>query len=102
LGDSLKIGKTVATAAKATGIVAKAAESPKTDSSLALVPPAPVAVVEEPQATGSIKLDAATLAKLDRLVAAYVIDIAKLDTTDPEFESRVADIRTLGNEDMKA
>ena len=102
MGDSLKIGKTKDTAARATGIVAEAAESPETDNSLALVPPAPVAVVEGPQATGAIKLDATTLAKLDRLVASYVIDIAKLDTTDPEFESRVADIRTLGDEEIKA
>ena len=102
MGDSLRIGKTADTAAKATGIVAKSAEAPKTDSSLALVPPAPVAVVEEPQATGSIKLDASTRAKLDRLVALYVIDITRLETTDAEFESRVADIRTLGDEDIKA
>jgi uncharacterized protein YaaN involved in tellurite resistance len=103
MGESLKIDNTADAAAQATGIVAEAAESPETDnSSLALVPPSPVAVVEEPQATNAIKLDSATLAKLDRLVAAYVVDIAKMDTTDPEFESRVADIRTLGNEDMKA
>jgi uncharacterized protein YaaN involved in tellurite resistance len=103
LGESLKIDNTADATAQATGIVAEAAESPETDnSSLTLVPPSPVAVVEEPQATNAVKLDAATLAKLDRLVAAYVIDIAKLDTSDPEFESRVADIRTLGNEDMKA
>ena len=52
--------------------------------------------------SNAVKLDAATLAKLDRLVAAYVVDIAKLDTNDPEFKSRVADIRTLGDEDIKA
>jgi uncharacterized protein YaaN involved in tellurite resistance len=103
MGESLKIDNTADAAARATGIVAEAAESPETDnSSLALVPPSPVAVVEEPQATNAVKLDAATLAKLDRLVAAYVVDIAKLDTNDPEFKSRVADIRTLGDEDIKA
>ena len=103
MGESLKIDNTADAAARATGIVAEAAESPETDnSSLALVPPSPVAVIEEPQATNAIKLDSATLAKLDRLVAAYVVDIAKLDTNDPEFKSRVADIRTLGDEDIKA
>jgi uncharacterized protein YaaN involved in tellurite resistance len=103
MGESLKIDNTADAAARATGIVAEAAESPETDnSSLALVPPSPVAVIEEPQATNAVKLDAATLAKLDRLVAAYVVDIAKLDTNDPEFKSRVADIRTLGDEDIKA
>ena len=103
MGDSLKIGKTAATAAKRTGIVAPVADSPVPESSsLVLVPPSPVAIVEEPQATNSIKLDAPTLAKLDRLVASYVVAIASLDVNDPKFESRVADIRTLGDEDIKA
>ena len=103
MGDSLKIGKTAATAAKATGIVAPVADPPVPESSsLALVPPAPVAIVEEPQATSAIKLDAPTLARLDRLVASYVVAIASLDINDPKFESRVADIRTLGDEDIKA
>jgi uncharacterized protein YaaN involved in tellurite resistance len=103
MGDSLKIGKTAATTAKATGIVAPVADSPAPQSSsLVLVPPSPVALVEEPRATNAIKLDATTLAKLDRLVASYVVAIASLDVNDPKFESRVADIRTLGDEDIKA
>jgi uncharacterized protein YaaN involved in tellurite resistance len=103
MGDSLKIGKTAATAAKATGIVAHVADAPVPESSsLVLVPPSPVAIVDEPQATKAIKLDAATLARLDRLVAAYVVAIASLDINSPEFESRVSDIRTLGDEDIKA
>ena len=77
MGDSLKIGKTAARADKATGIVAPVPDpdSPAVpeSSALVLVPPAPIAVVEEPQATGAIKLDATTLAKLDRLVAGYVV-----------------------------
>ena len=100
--DSLKIGKSAATTAKASGIVAAADSHAAAGSSLALIPPAPPAVVEEPQATGAIKLDSPTLAKLDRLVAGYVVAIAKLDVKDPEFESRIADIRTLGDDDMKA
>jgi uncharacterized protein YaaN involved in tellurite resistance len=103
MGDSLKIGKTASTAAKATGLVAPVADSPAPESSaLVLVPPSPVAIVDEPQATNAIKLDAATLAKLDRLVASYVVAIASLDVNDPKFESRVADIRTLGDDDIKA
>ena len=107
MGDSLKIGKAAATVAKATGIVAPVADPPgaasaSESSSLVLVPPSPVAIVPEPQATNAIKLDASTLAKLDRLVASYVVAIASLDVNDPKFESRVADIRTLGDEDIKA
>jgi uncharacterized protein YaaN involved in tellurite resistance len=102
MGDSLKIGKAAATG-KATGIVAAVADAPVPESnSLVLVPPAPVAIVEEPQATNSIKLDASTLAKLDRLVADYVVAISQLDIKDPKFEARIADIRKLGDDDIKA
>jgi uncharacterized protein YaaN involved in tellurite resistance len=102
MGDSLKIGKAAATG-KATGIVALVADTPAPESnSLVLVPPAPPAIVEEPQATNSIKLDASTLAKLDRLVADYVVAISQLEIKDPKFQSRIADIRKLGEDDVKA
>jgi len=106
MGESLKIGKTAATAAKA-----RASWRPPRSARRCLRlrefvprfgPPSPVAIVPEPQATNAIKLDASTLAKLDRLVASYVVAIASLDVNDPKFESRVADIRTLGDEDIKA
>ena len=102
MSDSLKIGKAAATG-KASGIVAAVADAPVPESSsLVLVPPAPVAIVDEPQATNSIKLDASTLAKLDRLVADYVVAISQLDIKDPKFEARIADIRKLGDDDIKA
>jgi uncharacterized protein YaaN involved in tellurite resistance len=102
MGDSLKIGKAAATG-KPAGIVAAVADAPAPEiNSLVLVPPAPPVIVEEPQATNSIKLDAPTLAKLDRLVADYVVAIAQLDTKDPKFESRIEDIRKLGEDDIKA
>ena len=106
MGDSLKIGKTAARADKATGIVAPVPDpdSPAVpeSSALVLVPPAPIAVVEEPQATGAIKLDATTLAKLDRLVAGYVVAIASLSIKDPKFRSRISDIRKLGDDEIKS
>jgi uncharacterized protein YaaN involved in tellurite resistance len=106
MGDSLKIGKAVAKADKATGIVAPASDpdSPAApeSSALILVPPAPIDVVEETQATGAVKLDATTLAKLDRLVAGYVVAIASLSIKDPKFRSRISDIRKLGDDEIKA
>jgi uncharacterized protein YaaN involved in tellurite resistance len=106
MGDSLKVGKAVAKADKATGIVASAPEpdSPAApeSSALVLVPPGPIAIVEETQATGAIKLDATTLAKLDRLVAGYVVAIASLNIKDPKFRSRISDIRKLGDDEIKA
>jgi len=103
MGDSLKIGRSTGPGGKAVGIAAPTEDAPAPQSSsLVLVPPAPVAVVEESQAAGSIKLDAATLARLDSMVADYVAAISQLEVDDPKFESRIADIRTLGNEDVKA
>jgi uncharacterized protein YaaN involved in tellurite resistance len=106
MGDSLKIGKTVAGADRATGVAAPAPEqdSPAASESSAPapVPPEPVALVEEPQVTGAVKLDATTLAKLDRLVAAYVVAIASLGIKDAKFRSRVGDIHKLGDEEIKA
>jgi len=107
MGDSLKIGKEAAKVVKATGIVAAATDAPvptsaPNGSSLVLVPPTPVAIVEESQAENSIKLDRPTLAKLDRVVADYVVAITQLDIKDPKFEDRVSDIRKLGDEDIKA
>jgi uncharacterized protein YaaN involved in tellurite resistance len=102
MGDSLKIGKKTA-AAKAMGIVAPVADSPVPESSaLVLVPPSPVAIVEEPQAANAVKLDRSTLAKLDVLVADYVVAIASLDVKDPKFRARISDIRKLGDDEIKA
>jgi uncharacterized protein YaaN involved in tellurite resistance len=103
MGDSLKIGKTAGPTAKPTGIVAPEADTAAPEeSALVLVPPAPVAVVEEPQATGAVKLGAATLARLDLLVAGYVVDISQLDVKNPKFEERISDIRKLGDDEIKA
>jgi len=103
MGDSLNIGKTDASGATATGVVANVSgASQAEDPSLALNPQGYVDLVEDPQAAGAVKLDMATLAKLDRLVANYVVAITTLDVHDPDFESRVADIRTFGDDDIKA
>src|ERR1035437_6791790 len=102
MGDSLKIGKKTA-AAKAMGIVAPVADNPVPESSaLVLVPASPVAIVEEPQAANAVKLDRSTLAKLDVLVADYVVAIASLDAKDPTLRTRISAMRKLGNDEIKA
>ncbi len=100
MGDSLKIGKTAA--ARPAGVVAPAADDAPAVASIALVPPAPAAVVEDTDATGSVKLDASTLAKLDVMVADYVVAITQLDVKDPKFRQRISDIQKLGDDDIKA
>ena len=68
----------------------------------ALAPPAPVAIVNPEQAGQAVKLDAATLAKLEQMVAGYLDAVTSLDPHAAEFASRANDIRTLGDEDVRA
>src|ERR1035437_9995292 len=115
--DSFNLDKAAVTGARATGVVASAdAASEAFDrpadaatetaagqsSALVLVPPQPAALVEEPQATDAIKLDSGTVARLDAMVADYVVAIAQLDIKDPKFEARISDIRKLGDDEIKA
>ena len=117
MSDSFNLDKAAVTDAKATGVVAStnaasaasderadAAPGAATDSSsaLTLVPPEPASLVEESEATGAIKLEAGTIARLEAMVADYVVAIAQLDIKDPKFEARISDIRKLGDDEIKA
>jgi uncharacterized protein YaaN involved in tellurite resistance len=116
MGDSFNLDKAAGTGAKATGVVAStddasdqsdapsdAAEAATGQSSaLALVPPKPAALVGDSEATGAVKLDPGTIARLEAMVADYVVAIAQLDIKDPKFEARISDIRKLGDDEIKA
>jgi uncharacterized protein YaaN involved in tellurite resistance len=67
-----------------------------------LAPPAPVAAVPAAQASEMVKLDAATVTRLDGMVEAYLTAITSLDVHGGEFATRVKDIQKLGDEDIKA
>jgi uncharacterized protein YaaN involved in tellurite resistance len=69
---------------------------------LVLTPPAPVQVVQESEATGAVKLDAATVAKLDSMVTSYLDAVTSLDPHAPDFTAKVTDIRKLGDDDIRA
>ena len=71
-------------------------------ATLALTPPAPVAVVAPATAAGAVKLDPATVTKLDGMVSGYLDKISTLDPQDPAFTARIDDIRKLGDEEIKA
>jgi uncharacterized protein YaaN involved in tellurite resistance len=88
--------------AKPVGVVEPAEVVAPADSALALVPPQPAGLVDEAQATGAVKLDAATLAKLDVIVAEFVVAITQLEVRDPRFRQRIADIQALGGDEIKA
>ncbi|HEY5486986.1 MAG TPA: hypothetical protein VIK06_05000, partial [Candidatus Limnocylindrales bacterium] len=113
MSDSLNIdralGPSVApssAAASASGTAAEkealaptaAAPAAGEGNSLALVPPEPVTIVEPTVALDSLKLDQATVVKLDGMVAGYIAAVATFDVKDPKFEARVTDIRKLGDD----
>jgi uncharacterized protein YaaN involved in tellurite resistance len=67
-----------------------------------LAPPAPVVAVPAAQASEMVKLDAATITRLDGMVEAYLTAITSLDVHGGEFAARAKDIQKLGDEDIKA
>jgi Uncharacterized protein involved in tellurite resistance len=104
VSDSLSIDEASAPAAAETTLVGATdttTQAPETGT-LALTAPAPVTAIATDQAAAAIKLDPATVAKLDGMVAGYVDKISSLDPHDPAFIARVDDIRKLGDEDIKA
>jgi uncharacterized protein YaaN involved in tellurite resistance len=104
MSDSLNIDKVsgsgAGSGAEASGVAA--APSATETATLTLTPPAPVAEVAAPQAQEAVKLDPETVAKLDAMVAGYLDAIANLDVHDATFAARAADIRKLGDDDIKA
>ena len=67
-----------------------------------LAPPAPIVAVPAAQASEMVKLDAATVTRLDGMVETYLAAITSLDVHGGEFATRVKDIQKLGDEDVKA
>ena len=104
MSDSLIIDE--ASAPSTPGSTLAGAAEPVTQdvgsATLALTPPAPVAVVAPATAAGAVKLDPATVTKLDGMVSGYLDKIATLNPQDPAFTARIDDIRKLGDEEIKA
>ena len=69
---------------------------------LTLTPPAPVAAVAPDQAATAVKLDLATVSKLDGMVDGYLDKISSLDPQSAAFAGRIDDIRNLGDADIRA
>lgn len=69
---------------------------------LTLTAPAPVAAVAPQKAAGMVPIDAAALPALDEKVAAYVESIVALDVHSPAFSQKAADVRQMGDDDIKA
>ncbi|HEY0583654.1 MAG TPA: toxic anion resistance protein [Chloroflexota bacterium] len=68
---------------------------------LVLEPPAAVPSVTSQQAATTIKVDAATAARINAAVSSYIDTLTKLDAQSPEFERKVASISRMGHEEMR-
>jgi uncharacterized protein YaaN involved in tellurite resistance len=74
--------------------------SPNAD--LTLTAAEPVAAVAPPKAAGMVPIDPSALPALDEKVAAYVESIVNLDVHSPAFAQKAADVRQMGDDDIKA
>jgi uncharacterized protein YaaN involved in tellurite resistance len=72
------------------------------NAELTLAAPEPVAAVAPQKAAGMVPIDAAALPGLDQKVAEYVTSIVALDTHSPAFAQKAADVRQMGDADIKA
>ncbi len=67
-----------------------------------LTPPQPVAVVPQAQAGSLVKLDPATLSKLDAKVKEFVDQVVAADLHSKPLEDRLATIHNLGSKEIRA
>jgi uncharacterized protein YaaN involved in tellurite resistance len=69
---------------------------------LVLTPPAPVVVVEPQQAAGAVPVQTEKQLELRSKAAAFVEELAAIDTNSPAFQQKVASITSMGEQDMRA
>jgi uncharacterized protein YaaN involved in tellurite resistance len=75
---------------------------PAAAGSLALSPPEPVAAVAPEKVAGMVTVDQAAVPGLDAKVQAYVDGIVDLDVHSPAFSAKAADVRTMGDAEIRA
>jgi uncharacterized protein YaaN involved in tellurite resistance len=76
--------------------------TPPSTTDLALTPPTAVAAVAPTKAEGMVPIDAAALPGLDAKVAEYVESIVTLDVHSPAFATKAGDVRSMGDDDIRA
>lgn len=69
---------------------------------LVLTPPEPVAVVPAEKASHLIPIDDTVRAELDKRAASYVDSVAAMDPRSPEFTTKISDIASLGDGEVRA
>jgi len=76
--------------------------TPPTATDLTLAPPTPVAAVPATKAEGMVPIDPAALPGLDAKVSEYVEGIVTLDVHSPAFATKAGDVRSMGDDDIRA
>jgi uncharacterized protein YaaN involved in tellurite resistance len=76
--------------------------TPPSSTELTLTPPTAVTAVAPTQAEGMVPIDAATLPTLDAKVDEYVESIVTLDVHSPAFATKAGDVRSMGDDDIRA
>ncbi|MFZ5483851.1 MAG: toxic anion resistance protein [Pseudomonadota bacterium] len=66
----------------------------------ALVPPAPLTVIEPEKASGMVQVDAKVIPELDAQVEQFITDTLTLDKHSDGFKARVESIHRMGNADV--
>ena len=82
-------------------VAAATAASPAADT-LVLTPPPAVATVAPAQAQAAMAVDPGDVTRLNGLVDRYLDGVTSLDVHGPDFRKKVDDIRTMGDEDVRA
>lgn len=76
--------------------------APASAGTLALTPPAPVAVVEQEQVEGMLPVEPARMAELQKMSDAYVADLDKMTPNSPELAAKVDEISAVGSDELYA
>ena len=71
-------------------------------ATLTLEPPQPVAAIEPQKAGGMVPLDKEAIPGLNEKVKDFVDGLAKIDPHTPAFGAKSDEIRTMGDEDIRA
>jgi uncharacterized protein YaaN involved in tellurite resistance len=76
--------------------------TPPATNDLTLTAPEPVAAVAPEKAGGMVPVDPAALPGLDAKVSEYVDSILALDVHSPAFTAKAGDVRSMGDEEIRA
>ncbi|MBF4162666.1 toxic anion resistance protein [Nocardioides acrostichi] len=69
---------------------------------LVLAPPEKVQVIEPAQAAGAVPVDTGVKSALEQKAAAFANELVSIDTKSPAFSQKVAQITTMGDQEMRA